>query len=49
MQERTFQVTPTKVKMNNQKVAFNVLIAKSDQIPKNVVDIVAVNVATIIK
>ena len=50
MQERTIQVTSTKVKINNQKdTLFNVIIAKSNQIPQDVFDVVALNVATMIK
>ena len=43
MQERTIQVTPTKVKMENQK---DVLIVKGEDVPQDVFNIVAKNVAT---
>ena len=43
MQEITFQMTTTKVKMDNQK---DVLIAKGEDIPNNVFDNVAKDVAT---
>ena len=43
MQEITFQMTTTKVKMDNQK---DVLIACSDQIPQDVFENVAKDVAT---